>query len=323
MTLPHTELRGSADGLDYRVHLPVRPAQPRRAADAGGTGGAVGQPLFVMLHGCLQDAGAFGQATHMLVHARDAVVLYPEQSAAANPQRCWNWFNPDNQRRDGGEAAQIAALTRRIAAEHDVDVHRIYVAGISAGGMMAAIMAAAYPDIFAALGVHSAGAFPTAATVAEALAVMRSESFDDAAAVASAEAAWHAMGDLARSMPVIVMHGYEDSVVNVANAEHAARSWWLVHARAGGGTAEPQEALRDMPVMRRSGTEAGRAFEVVSWAATGSAAAPAGAPVIELWRVAELGHAWSGGVDGASYADAAGPDAARVMVQFLLRHRRP
>jgi poly(hydroxyalkanoate) depolymerase family esterase len=296
--LPHTQAHGSADGLDYQLYLP--------AAGAAGR-----PPLLVMLHGCLQDAASFSAATHMLRHARDAVVLYPEQAAAANPQRCWNWFDPASQQRDGGEAAQLAALTRRIAAAHGVDPRRIYVAGISAGGMMAAILAATHADIYAALGVHSAGAFPTAATVAEALAVMRGDALDDAAAVTAADAALRAMGAHVRSMPVIIVHGRDDEVVRVANAEHAAQSWWRVHARATGTQGGPD-------VAQRSGAEGGRAFTVASYASAAGAA-----PVVELWRITGLGHAWSGGVEGGSYADPAGPDAAQLMLRFLRQQRRP
>jgi poly(hydroxyalkanoate) depolymerase family esterase len=264
-----------------------------------------------MLHGCLQDAASFSAATRVLEHAQGAIVVYPEQPAAANPQRCWNWFNPANQLRDGGEAAAIAALTRQVAAEQGADPRRIHVAGISAGGMMAAIMAATWPELYASLGVHSAGAFPTAGTVAEALAVMRGDALDDASALAAGDAAVAAMGGRLRSMPVIIIHGREDAVVSPANARQALQSWWRVHQRADARTSAPG-------ISREAGHANGRDYLVERWSAADGAP-----PLLEYWEVRGVGHAWSGGVAGGSYADPTGPDAAAVMLRFLLAQRRP
>jgi poly(hydroxyalkanoate) depolymerase family esterase len=291
----HTERHGSADGLAYRLYLP----EPRGAARV---------PLVVMLHGCQQDAAAFSAASRTLRHAGGVALLFPEQDPSAHPQRCWNWFSPAHQVRDAGEPAVLAALTRRIAAEHDIDRGRIYVAGISAGGLMASILAAAYPDVYSALGIHSAAAYPVAATVAEALAVMRGEG---GGAEASAAAAVAAMGERLRGVPVVVVHGSADAVVRPINARRAAESWWQVYRRAAGldGGAEAR-------ITRTSGTEGGRPYERVMYAATES-----GAPVVELWLVEGLGHAWSGGLHGGSFADHDGLDAARVILRFLLEQR--
>lgn len=297
----HTDLRGSAAVLEYRLYLPVSDVAERgRAA-----------PLLVMLHGCLQDAASFSAATHMLQHAVGIAVLFPEQPVASNPQQCWNWFNPASQQRGAGEAARLAGVTQHVIAEYGLDESRVWIAGISAGGMMAAIMAASYPDIYIALGVHSAGAFPVASTMAEALAVMRGDALDDATATVSADAAWRAMGPRARSMPVVIVHGSDDAVVNVLNAEQAAQSWWRVHGLATGTAA-------DAHVVRRTGSEGGRDYVVETYATS-----PDVAPVIERWLIDGLGHAWSGGVAGGSYADPAGPDAARIILDFLTRQRRP
>jgi poly(hydroxyalkanoate) depolymerase family esterase len=295
--MQHAEQQGSLHGLSYRLHLP-QPGPPL-------------PPLLVMLHGCLQDAASFAAATRTLEQAGTAIVLFPEQSAAANPQRCWNWFDPANRHRDGGEAAAIAALTRQLAAEHGADPARVYVAGISAGGMMAAVMAATYPDLYAALGVHSAGAFPTAASVAEALAVMRGEGLDEGSAAAAGDAALAAMGDRRRSMPAVIVHGSEDAVVSPANARQAMHAWWRVHQRATGLAAPPAVSLE-------TGSSNGRDWTVERWGSL-----PGGPLLLEQWEVHGLGHAWSGGVDGGSYADPAGPDAAGIMLRFLFQQRQP
>ncbi|MDQ2778265.1 MAG: PHB depolymerase family esterase, partial [Pseudomonadota bacterium] len=150
--------------LSYKLYVP-----PRAAGVA-----PTPRPLVLMLHGCTQDPADFAAGTQMNALARDlgVLVLYPAQTQPANPQKCWNWFKPQHQQRGRGEPAVLAALTQSVMAEHRVDASRVYVAGLSAGGAMADILGRAYPDLFAAVGVHSGLPAGAASDVGSAFAAM-------------------------------------------------------------------------------------------------------------------------------------------------------
>ena len=256
-------------------------------------------PLVVMLHGCTQDPDDFARGTRFNEHAgrAGALVAYPEQTAAHNPQKCWTWFDRAHQAADTGEPALVAGITREAMARHAVDPARVYVGGVSAGGAMAVNTAAAYPRLYAAVGVHSGIPWRAASDVGTALGVMRNGPGDDGAS--SLEAARALLQSSGRaSIPMIVFHGAADAVVNPANGRRLA-SQWAVAAGA-----------KDF--LRSDGTENGLAYTRDKWG-----------PLAELWMVEGLGHAWSGGSADGTYADARGPDASREMMRFFLEHTRP
>ena len=249
-------------------------------------------PLVVMLHGCSQSPSDFAIGTGMnrLADEQGCLVAYPGQPASANAKKCWNWFNPAHQGRDQGEPALIAAITREVMDTHAVDPRRIYVAGLSAGGAAAAIMGQAYPELYAAVGVHSGLACGAARDISSALAAMR-----DGGAVPPAAAARR--GGLVLT---IVFHADRDSTVHPRNADH-------VVAQAG---ASPDLRM----TVERGQVPGGRAYTRFVHAGRD------GRVMLEQWVVHGGGHAWSGGSKAGSYTDPLGPDASREMLRFFAAH---
>jgi poly(hydroxyalkanoate) depolymerase family esterase len=240
-------------------------------------------PLVVMLHGCTQNPDDFAAGTNMNEAARQRgfYVLYPAQTQHANSSRCWNWFKHTHQKRGRGEPAILAGMTRDVMGRYNIDPQRVYVAGLSAGGAMAAILGDAYPDLFAAVGVHSGLPTGSATNVQGALSVMKS-----GAAASQRSAA---------SPPTIVFHGDKDATVHPGNGEQ------VVAASAGAFKPETSRA--------RSGN--GRDFTRRVYTDAG------GRVVAEHWAVHGAGHAWSGGSARGSYTDALGPDASGEMLRFF------
>lgn len=246
-------------------------------------------PLVVMLHGCTQHPDDFAAGTAMNEAARREgfYVLYPAQSKRANPQACWNWFKHSHQKRGRGEPALLAGMTRQVMQQHAVDPRRVYVAGLSAGGAMAAILGSAYPELYAAVGVHSGLAAGAATDLPGALAAMKG---------GGASAAAH-------DRPTIVFHGDADSTVHPLNADQ------VVAAATGAASRVETQKMQTGP--GRASTR-----HIHKDAASGRVLA-------EHWVVHGAPHAWSGGTSRGSYTDSRGPDASAEMVRFFLEHPHP
>ena len=269
---PRTELldgsyRNTAGTRGYKLYVP-----------SGYTGQAV--PLVVMLHGCTQSAADFAAGTRMneLAQRDTFLVAYPEQAAKANGQRCWNWFLPAHQRRDAGEPSLLAGITRQVMETHRVDPGRVFAAGLSAGGAMAAVLAATYPDLYAAAGIHSGLVHGAAHDVPSAFAAMREGPPGQA----------RAHGE---SIPLIVFQGVRDTTVAPANAAALLSPW--------SATLTPE--THTGPDWTRRVYRDHDAKVVAEW-----------------WTVDKLGHAWSGGSPQGSFTDPAGPDASAELVRFFL-----
>jgi len=256
-------------------------------------------PLVVMLHGCTQSADDFAAGTRMnaVAEERICLVAYPEQIPAANVSKCWNWFNPDDQRRDQGEPSLIAGITRHVMGAYCVDPRRVYVAGMSAGGAAAAVMAAVYPDLYAAVGVHSGVAHGAASDMKSAFAAMRHGAKRDVVANRRPEMG----GQGSRIVPAIVFHGDRDSTVHPSNGDAV-----IAQAIRGGRLTERE---------REGVAPDGHAY-TVTLHTDGR-----GDTVLEHWLVRGAGHAWSGGSKAGSFTDPRGPDASREMLRFFLQHR--
>jgi poly(hydroxyalkanoate) depolymerase family esterase len=253
-------------------------------------------PLIVMLHGCTQSPDDFAAGTQMNVHAEEhgCLVLYPAQSNSANPSRCWNWFRREDQVRDAGEPSLIADMTRDVVRRYGADPARVFVAGLSAGGAMAAVMGVTYPDLYAAVGIHSGLACGSAHDLPSALAAMKGLS-------ASMGERGNASSP-AHATPTIVFHGDRDRTVHPRNGIDAiANSAHWEGGQGGDVVTEPGQVPGGHAYTRTAHRDA------------------AGQLLLEHWLVHGGGHTWFGGSRAGSYSDPRGPDASAEMVRFFLR----
>jgi poly(hydroxyalkanoate) depolymerase family esterase len=250
-------------------------------------------PLIVMLHGCTQDPDDFAAGTRMnaVAESNSCFVVYPSQAESANKSRCWNWFDEADQQRDKGEPSIIAGITREVIAQYHIDVKRVFVAGMSAGGAMAVIMAATYPELFAAVGSHSGMPYRAAQSLYTALAAMN-----------RGASTLHPLQSA--GIPIIVFQGDKDSRVNPRNSDQILSQWMSSNP------APPAAAAISIETKESNG----RTYQRTIYPGAVGAAA-------ELWMVEGAGHTWSGGNALASHTDSLGPDASIEMMRFFLGGR--
>ncbi|HEU4778167.1 MAG TPA: PHB depolymerase family esterase [Telluria sp.] len=279
-SLPGQFIDGSysnaAGSRDYKLYVP-----------SSYTSGPM--PLVVMLHGCTQDPDDFARGTQMNLLAEElhCFVVYPAQSQQANASRCWNWFSEIDQQRGQGEPSIIAGITETIIHDHNVDPRQVYVAGLSAGGAMATIMGTLYPDLYAAVGVHSGLPFASAHDLPSALAAMKGN-FGRASSGT-------------KPIRIIVFHGDKDTTVHPANGDELIKQ---------GALGEAKEVV----------VEPGRVPHGHAYTRTVHHRED-GTPHAEQWLIHGAGHAWSGGSAHGSYTDGKGPDASREMMRFFQTRR--
>jgi poly(hydroxyalkanoate) depolymerase family esterase len=246
-------------------------------------------PLVVMLHGCDQSPDDFAAGTQMNAMAEEQtfLVAYPAQTQSANFSKCWNWHSAAEQRRDFGEPSLIAGITRQIMEEFPVQPGCVYVAGLSAGGAAAAVMGSVYPDLYAAVGVHSGLACGAASDMGSAFFAMLLGRAPP-------------RGGAGPALPTIVFHGDRDTTVHPANGGHV-----IVQSKAG--------STLQTTISR------GHAVGGMGYTCTVQSD-ESGHPMLEHWELHGAGHAWSGGSPAGSYTEPRGPDATREMMRFFLSH---
>jgi poly(hydroxyalkanoate) depolymerase family esterase len=271
----------AAGRRSYKLYVPGRQHAGRR-------------PLVVMLHGGTQGPDDFAAGTRMnaLAEEHGFLVAYPSQCKSANPSLCWNWFKPEDQMRGAGEPSIIAGITNEIVSAYDIDPQRVFVAGLSAGGAMAAVMGATYPEIYAAVGVHSGLPYRSATDVPSAFAAMRGDP-----GLQRRPRKTRPDSDHALRVRTIVFHGDADHIVHPSNAGNIVEA----HAKTG----DSVERVKARSSASRTHTRA------VTRDKTGTV-------VVEHWLIHGSGHAWSGGSADGTYTDPHGPDASREMLRFFL-----
>jgi poly(hydroxyalkanoate) depolymerase family esterase len=270
--------RGPAGSLTYRLYLPVDHERRNLA-------------VVLMLHGCTQNPEDFALGTQMNSIADEfgLIVAYPHQPRRANASGCWNWFDRRHQNRGSGEPAKLAGIAQSLAKEFGVSHERVFAAGLSAGGAMAEILAATYPDVFAAVGVHSGLPYRSAVDVPSAFAAMKG--------TGALEPTPSALGD--RRSRKIIIHGLADATVAPVNGERIF-----------------EQAERGETRLKRSDLD----WEIAGGRVSRTVLEDdGGRPLVERWQVEGGGHAWFGGDPRGSYTQTVGLDASRVMVRFFLR----
>jgi poly(hydroxyalkanoate) depolymerase family esterase len=280
--------------LGYRFYLP------------GGSSRRDSLPLIVMLHGCKQDAQSFAEGTRMNALADESrcAVLYPEQSKVHNALRCWNWF--ESASLDGhGEAALIARLIEHVTERWPVDPERVYLAGMSAGGAMACILTVRHSRLFAACAIHSGLMYGAARSPMQAFAAMQS----GPTAAAIDEARKVAIDEAGGIVPTLVIHGERDTTVNPVNADQIIAQ---LKARA----ESMESGAGEVSTSDEQSTECGgRTCRQQDYLQRGRV-------VLRRIMIERLGHAWSGGDARHEFNDAAGPDASRLILDFVMRYQR-
>jgi poly(hydroxyalkanoate) depolymerase family esterase len=296
-TLTSGDYSGTAGTQHYELYVP--------STYKAGTP----MPLVVALHGCTQTADSFRVLTRWdtVAEAKGFIVVFPQQDPGSNNMSCWNFFQDKSMHRSAGEPAKIAAVTNYVEQNYAVDPHRVYASGLSAGGAMASVMAATYPDMFAAIGIGSGCEYAATATCA---------GYKSADPVQAGQQAYKEMGSNARPMPFIAFEGDADTTVPPVNADQLVQQWLTTDDLADDGALNG--SVPTVPWKTTQGQVPGGESYTINTYADGS-----NAELAQYWTVHGMKHAWSGGNPAESYADPSGPDETAAMYAFFASHPAP
>jgi poly(hydroxyalkanoate) depolymerase family esterase len=292
---------GTGGSRPYKLFVP--------AGYANGT--AV--PLVVALHGCTQNPDNFAAGTRFnsLAETNKFLVLYPQQPSANNSSQCWNWFEPAHQSRGSGEPAIIAGMVNLVKSNYSVDANRVFVTGMSAGAAMSSIMGACYPDVFAAIGVHSGLEYKAANSTSSAFTAMSSGGPNPDT---QGQLAYQCAGSNAHVLPVIVFHGTSDFTVQSVNGDQTIAQFAQTNDYADDGSNNNSITATESS-SQNGQVGGGYAYTVYNYNRNGQL-------LMQKYKVTSMGHAWSGGstASPATYTDAKGPDASTLMWNFFAAH---
>ena len=252
-------------------------------------------PLVVALHGCTENDVGYDILSGWSARAEQKgfIVVFPDQNNVVNPAGCWNWELSTNQHRGWGEPAIIAGITGRIRSSYTVDSHRIFVTGISAGGVMANIMAVTYPDVYAASSLVAGCEY-----ICDPLQLTTPTQ--------SGQWALAEMGSRARAVPTLIFQGTADIVVQPSTAARIVGQWAVV------------DGIDTVPDMTQLGAvPGGRTYTRYSYTSTG------GTTLIERYMINGAGHVYPGGCPCSLYGDPTGPDATGLSWSFFMAHPKP
>lgn len=295
-------IKNSSGSLEYKLWL----ASAYRKEKA--------VPLVVMLHGCTQKTEDLAAMSGMndLADRNNFLVAYPEQAAAANPLRCWNWFDPKHQSRDAGEPSLIAAVVQDVRSTYSIDSKAVYAVGISAGGAMAVVMGAAYPEMFASLGVIAGTEYKAGKTVQAGLAVMKQGGPDpNQQGLLAFEAIQKSLGGSKKRIPVIAFQGMKDPYVSPLNTDQLIAQWAQTNDYLDDGKDNDSISIQS-PQETKGSIPNGYSFTKYSYYDGAKRL------VMEKWLVEDLGHAWPGSPITNQFADPKGPNASAEMWRFFL-----
>jgi poly(hydroxyalkanoate) depolymerase family esterase len=295
------EVKNSSGSLEYKLWV------------ASGYRKDKSVPLVLMLHGCMQKVEDLSTASGMndLADKKNFLVVYPEQTAAANPLRCWNWFDAKHQSRDAGEPSLIAAVISDIRSSYNVDAHRVFVVGISAGGAMAVVMGATYPELFAGLGVIAGLEYKAGTTVEAGLAAMkRGGPSPDQQGVLAFQAIQKSSGEPKKRMPVIAFQGTKDPYVTPLNTDQLIAQWAQTNDYLDDGKDNDSVTVQS-PNEVKGAVPNGYSYTRYLYKDS------SGQSLLEKWLVDDLGHAWPGSVTADRFADPKGPNASAEIWRFF------